>query len=79
MAFEAELGDTSSGVVAEPRDAGETTLLAFGGIRGGLGIPPYEFFRVTEGLPVRRILVRDLDQVWYLRGIRGLGESVPAA
>ena len=28
---------------------------------------------------MRRILVRDLDQVWYLRGIRGLGGSLPEA
>lgn len=55
------------------------TLVAFGGIRGGVGIPPYEFFRVTDDLPVRRIFVRDLDQVWYLQGIRGLGGTLPEA
>lgn len=28
---------------------------------------------------VRRIFVRDLDQVWYLRGIRGLGTTMASA
>ncbi len=75
MSFDGRLGDGSLGYLAEPKGGSGTTLMAFGGIRGGLGIPPYEFFRVTEGLGVRRIFVRDLDQVWYLRGIRGLGSD----
>jgi len=35
--------------------------------------------RVTEGLDVRRVFVRDLDQVWYQRGIRGLGDTPESA
>jgi hypothetical protein len=77
--FVERLGDPALGFVAEPPGTSEVTLVAFGGIRGGLGIPPYEFFRVTEGLPVRRVFVRDLDQVWYLRGVRGLGDTLPEA
>lgn len=79
MDFVERLGDPGLGFVAEPPGASEVTLVAFGGIRGGLGIPPFEFFRVTEGLPVRRVFVRDLDQVWYLRGIRGLGDTLADA
>jgi hypothetical protein len=79
VSFEEHLTDEAAGFVAEPHGAGVCALVAFGGIRGGLGVPPYEFFRVTEGLDVRRIFVRDLDQVWYQRGIRGLGESPQTA
>ncbi|HYJ60051.1 MAG TPA: hypothetical protein VE032_01135 [Actinomycetota bacterium] len=76
--FRDRLDDPTVGFLAEPAGP-PVTLVAFAGIRGGLGIAPFEFFRVTEGLGVRRILVRDLDQVWYLRGIRGLGASLPEA
>jgi hypothetical protein len=77
--FAERLADGSVGFVAEPPAPGRCALIAFGGIRGGLGVPPYEFFRVTEGLDVRRIFVRDLDQVWYQRGIRGLGDTPETA
>jgi hypothetical protein len=78
VSFEERLADASVGFVAES-PGGVCTLIAFGGIRGGLGVPPYEFFRVTEGLDVRRVFVRDLDQVWYQRGIRGLGDTPESA
>jgi len=79
VSFEERLADASAGFVAEPPRAGVCALVAFGGIRGGLGVPPYEFFRVTEDLHVRRVFVRDLDQVWYQRGIRGLAGTPEAA
>lgn len=75
MSFEADLRDDRSGFVAEPARPAAGTLVAFGGIRGGMGIPPFEFFRVTEGLDTRRIFARDLRQTWYLAGIEGLGAT----
>jgi hypothetical protein len=54
-----------------------TLLLAFGGIVGRIGIPPFEFFSLTGGMPVKRLFVRDLRQAWYHRGIPGHGRTVP--
>ncbi len=54
-----------------------TLLLAFGGIAGRIGIPPFEFFSLTEGMPVKRLFVRDLRQAWYHRGVPGHGSTVP--
>jgi hypothetical protein len=79
MGFEDDLQDPALGVVAEDPVPGAPTLVALAGIRGGLGLPPYEFFRVTEGLRARRVFVRDLDQAWYLRGVRGLGSTLAEA
>ena len=54
----------------------DTLLIAFGGMRGQLGMPPFEFFKATAGLPVKRLFVRDLRQAWYHRGIPGHGETL---
>ena len=76
MSFEERLADERAWFVAETPDPAMRTLIAFGGIKGALGIAPWEFFRVTEGVDARRLFARDLDQVWYLAGIRGLGGTV---
>lgn len=55
-----------------------TLLLAFGGIAGRIGIPPFEFFSLSGGMPVKRLFVRDLRQAWYHRGIPRHGGTVPA-
>jgi pimeloyl-ACP methyl ester carboxylesterase len=53
-----------------------TLLIAFGGMRGQLGMPPFEFFKATGGIPVKRLFVRDLRQAWYHRGIPGHGSGI---
>jgi pimeloyl-ACP methyl ester carboxylesterase len=45
-----------------------TLLIAFGGLRGRVEIPPFEFLTLTGDFPVKRIFVRDLHQAWYHRG-----------
>src|ERR1700677_2024015 len=52
-----------------------TLIIAFGGMAGEFGMPFFEFLKATEGLPVKRLLVRDLRQAWYHRGIPGHGRS----
>jgi len=54
-----------------------TLLLAFGGLVGQIGIPPFEFFSLTARVPVKRLFVRDLHQAWYHRGIPGYGSGLP--
>ena len=54
-----------------------TLLLAFGGIMGRIGIPPFEFFSLTGRMPVKRLFVRDLRQAWYHLGIPHHGSTIP--
>jgi hypothetical protein len=53
-----------------------TWLLLFGGRAGGMGLPPFEFFKVTKGIPTKRLFVRDLEQAWYHQGIAEAGTSI---
>jgi pimeloyl-ACP methyl ester carboxylesterase len=46
-----------------------TLLIAFGGLRGRVDVPPFEFLSITGDFPVKRMYVRDLYQAWYHRGI----------
>jgi acetyl esterase/lipase len=39
-------------------------------------MPPFEFFKATGGMPVKRLFVRDLLQGWYHRGVPGHGSTV---
>ena len=52
-------------------------LVAFGGLKFRLGIPPFEFVQITEALDVDVVFVRDLSQSFYQRGVPGLGETFP--
>ena len=54
-----------------------TLLLAFGGMVGRMGIPPFEFFSLTGAIPVKRLFVRDLRQAWYHHGIPHHGSTIP--
>jgi pimeloyl-ACP methyl ester carboxylesterase len=53
-----------------------TLLLAFGGMVGRIGIPPFEFFSLTGSIPVKRLFVRDLRQAWYHRGVPHHGATL---
>ncbi len=55
-----------------------TLLVAFGGLAQEVGMPPFEFFGATGGLPVKRLFVRDPRQAWYHLGIIGHGRSIEA-
>lgn len=53
-----------------------TLLIAFGGMRGRIGMPPFEFLSLTGTIPVKRLFVRDLRQAWYHRGMPGHGTTL---
>jgi len=69
------LADTSG--LWEDVTPGQDLVVAVGGIAGGMDMPPYEFFGLLSDWPVSKVFLRDLDQVWYQRGVAGLG-SLPA-
>ena len=73
--FEEQLSESDRGVVVDVSSPPAPTVVAFGGLAGGVGVPPYEFFRLLEGLPTNRVFVRDLEQVFYQRGVPGLGRT----
>ena len=51
-------------------------LLAFGGMVGRIGIPPFEFFSLAGRIPVKRLFVRDLRQAWYHLGVPDHGATL---
>lgn len=53
-------------------------LIALGGIKQGLGIPPFEFMRSLEDMPCDRLFLRDFNQAWYHMGIDDQRNSLAA-
>jgi pimeloyl-ACP methyl ester carboxylesterase len=74
--FRRSLEDPSAPLSLDMRRRSSTLLVAFGGMRGHVGMLPFEFFKATGSLPVKRLFVRDLRQAWYHRGIPGHGSTV---
>jgi pimeloyl-ACP methyl ester carboxylesterase len=77
--FRRSLEDSSLPLSLDMAPDSTTLVVAFGGMRGQLGMPPFEFFKVTGAIPVKRMFVRDLHQVWYHRGIPGYGDTLAEA
>jgi hypothetical protein len=50
-------------------DDSDVLLVAFGGMNRRIGIPPFEFMKLTGSIPVKRLFVRDPRQAWYHRGL----------
>jgi hypothetical protein len=74
--FEARLEDTDLPLVTEFSKGDAPLLIAFGGVKGALGMPPFEFFNLTSSFDVKKIYVRDLDQAWYHLGLPGLAGDI---
>jgi len=73
--FAALLARQDAHVVFDLGLESKTLLVLFGGIAGGVSIPVFEFFRVSEGYPSKRVFLRDPRRSWYQLGIPGVGES----
>ncbi len=73
--FSRDLEDPEAPLCLDMASDSCTLLLAFGGLVGQIGIPPFEFFSLTAQIPVKRLFVRDLHQAWYHRGIPGYGSG----
>jgi hypothetical protein len=74
--FARELEDPNTAIALDMRSRSKTLLIAFGGLRGNMGILPFEFFGATRDIPVKRLFVRDLRQAWYHLGMPGHGDSL---
>ena len=59
----------------EEGEPGHPTVVVFGGINSGFGLPPFEFERTLTRLGVTSLIVRDTNQSWYTRGLPGIGDD----
>ena len=67
--------DESAPVLTDFDTPSDTMLIVFGGFFGGLQIPVFEFFKVTEDIPVKKLFLRDIQQRFYQRGLPGIAED----
>jgi acetyl esterase/lipase len=51
----------------------DTLFVFFGGIAGGMGMPPFEFMRIMESIRAKKLFLRDLAQAWYQSGLPSIG------
>ena len=72
----AGLADPDAGVLYDFEPESKRLIVAFGGLAGRLGMPPFEFFRTLSGIDVKTVFVRDHAQAWYHRGVAGVGEGI---
>jgi hypothetical protein len=56
----------------------DTLVVTFGGLSNSVGeIPPFEFGRVLDRAgPSRKLFLRDHEQAWYHRGVRGVAPDI---
>ena len=76
--FDAALEKGVEATAIEFSSDSRVLLVAFGGFGRGVGMPPFEFFRITSGFGVNKIFVRDLAQAMYHRALPGMGGGVDA-
>lgn len=62
--FKKQIADPKNSIIKDLNLDSSTLLIAFGGINGALGIPPFEFFKITSELKVNKIYLRHLNQSW---------------
>ena len=74
-AFERTVADPTAPVGIDLHSDAPTLLVAFGGIQGGIGMPPFEFFRITSTIRTKRLFLRDLRQAWYHEGLPGYAST----
>jgi len=52
------------------------TVIAFGGMKQQLGMPPEEFLKTFTNKKVNAIFIKDFKQCWYQQGLLGLSSSI---
>lgn len=70
------LADDRIGLVNTVDGQTDVVVIAFGGMKNSIaGLPPFEFLSML-GDGAATVFVRDLDQVWYHCGVRGLSSNI---
>jgi hypothetical protein len=69
--------ETPSPICRDYSAEGDVLLVSFSGLkRTPEKIPGFSLRRTFEGLPVKKLYLRDLDKAWFLRGLRGVTTDV---
>jgi hypothetical protein len=68
--------DHASGILLQLVPESKRLLIAFGGLRGMIGMPPFEFLRSLDDLRLNRAFLRDTQQAWYHRGVHDVGGDI---
>jgi hypothetical protein len=76
ISFEDKMNDPGLALIEDISRMGKPLLIAFGGIYGDVGIPPFEFVNLTREIDVNKIYLRDLAQSWYHSGLQGLSGNI---
>jgi hypothetical protein len=74
--FEKNIKDPNLSAVIDLSYQGRPLLIAFGGMLGSVGVPPFEFFNLTKDLDVNKIYLRDLRGTWYHSGLPGISNNI---
>ena len=51
-------------------------FIAFGSLRLDRDLPPFEYVSSFRDLPVKKILLRDLHKLFFLRGLPGISNNI---
>jgi pimeloyl-ACP methyl ester carboxylesterase len=76
--FDARLQDSSASFVRQHCPGSTAVMIAFGGIKLGLGMPTFEFFQLARDIAAHKLFFRDVHQAWYHRGLPGVGARIDA-
>jgi hypothetical protein len=69
--------DDGSPVARDYSAASDVLIVSFSGLkRNPTKLPGFSLRRTLEGLPLKKLYVRDLDRAWFLRGLRGVTSDV---
>lgn len=75
--FDTSLIDELDPLAADFHPGRADLLIAFGGLARRIGIPMFEFNRITSHLEHwNKIYLRDQHALWYHAGLRGLGNNI---
>lgn len=69
-------GDEGVAVSLDTQADSRTMLLTFGGMKSTAGLVAFEFVALTDGIPVKKMFVRDPRQSWYHRGMPSHGNTL---
>ena len=77
MDFESRLKDKTVPIAIDFDTKKNVLLLAFGGLARQLGLPMFEFNKITSGLKnINKIYLRDQYRQWYHRGLPDVGDNI---
>lgn len=49
-------------------------FIIFGGLKGTLNEAPFEMYNILKDYPISKLMIRDLFQCWFFKGLTGRGE-----